>query len=153
MTTLYIALLPSDLSVSLLEYLDPVAISRLITVLEEYPELYERLYPLNKLKVLRKQYISSKLPTDYTFEQVMDDYVYYRNLSVPVIPAGAKLLEVKNILMDIRDMTHNLVDMDWDIAIISYMRQLQKQLNELNFRLRLLDAYDRAIKNDKLNSW
>src|SRR5581483_12210373 len=81
---LYFSVLPSDLTIELLNYLDARTVREFTSPLFLSPELYTRLFPLNKLQVLYKKYIGTKLP-DYDFadpnetiKAYLGDYVEYR---------------------------------------------------------------------------
>jgi ankyrin repeat protein len=157
MTALYIELLPSELNVEMLEYLDIGTLIELVELLDVQPELYSKLYARNKLKTLYKQYVSTKIPDSYKSQTLLWNYLYYRGLSVPFLGKVVRPItpksreERKKKLVQIRDTTYKLIDEDWDVAIITYLGEVKAKLTPQDFRINLLEAYVRAIDNDNLN--
>ena len=147
---LYISVLPSDLSVELLQYLVPSAIDRLMLALNDYPELYTKLFPLDKLQRLYKTYIGTELP-DYKVSPnemirlYLKDYIIYRQLKSP--PASTT-----GFLSDAVDKTIiAFITKNWDIAIISYLNKLKTIVENHTFNYFLLNMYREAIYKNNLD--
>src|SRR5581483_6734513 len=149
--SLYFALLPSDLSLELIQYLDPVLLINLIEVLEQYPNIYARSFPLDKLERLFKTYIASQPPdlsgkTDMQkITSYLDAYTEYKLLFYMPTPT-------KDVYKVIREKLRNIINNDWDIALVTFLDYINKDLKNNREFYRLIGfAYTEAIEKGRLH--
>lgn len=152
--SLYFSLLPSDLSIDLLYYLDPATLIKFSDMLKRYPIIYIKLFPIDKLEILYRKYIASKLLdyTDKTRIQIitnyLDAYAQYKLLFYTATGYGTRIESVVKSKLDF------IINNGWDIALITFMKYVQKSLenNESSFIYLINNAYKSAVAADNIDA-
>ena len=82
----------------------PATINELILTLVDYPELYNKLFPLDKLERLYKTYIGTDLPnykTSNLNNAYLIDFMEYRLLE---LPPPSVFTDRKSILLTVKEI-------------------------------------------------
>lgn len=155
--SLYFALLPSDLAIELIQYLDVLSLVDINYALKQYPTIYRRLFPIDKLEIMYKRDIASELPEidASNVEDIISTYlsVFIVNKLLYVVPI--ELLE-KGQLYELTQYINKKLDLiinrsNWDIALVNFLNYLKKDVKtDDRFRSFLEYAYISAIDKDNL---
>lgn len=155
--SLYFSLLPSDLSIELIHHLDSNTLMIFVNTLSNYPDAYVKLFPLDKLDILYRKYIASKLPNDndktiiQTITSHLETYAQYKQLFY--IPISIDI-DSGNVYTILSNNLRLIIRNKWDVALMIFMQDIHElSKDSVDFFKILLDsAYSSAITTNNIDA-